>query len=64
MKNPILSICLPTNGSVQWVIPTLRSVYEQGVDLSLFEVVITDNGENSKLAEALIDFDYPNLRYI
>ena len=64
LKTPILSICLPTNGAVQWVIPTLRSVYEQGVDLSLFEVVITDNGENSKLAEALIDFDYPNLRYI
>ena len=64
MKKPILSICLPTNGAVQWVIPALRSVYEQGVDLSLFEVVITDNGEDSNLAEALMQFNYSNLRYI
>lgn len=63
-KKPILSICLPTNGAVQWVIPTLRSVYEQGVDKALFEVVITDNGEDSQLAEALIEFNYSNLRYI
>lgn len=63
-KRPLLSICLPTNGAVQWVIPTLRSVYEQGVDLSLFEVVITDNGEDSQLEEALIEFNYSNLRYI
>lgn len=62
-KQPILSICLPTNGAVQWVIPTLRSVYEQGVDQSLFEVVITDNGEDSQLAEALREFKYSNLRY-
>lgn len=64
MKQPILSICLPTDGAVQWVIPTLKSVYDQGVDLSLFEVVITDNGEDSKLAEELKNFKYPNLRYI
>lgn len=63
-NQPILSICLPTNGVVQWVIPTLHSVYNQGVDLSLFEVVITDNGENSPLADAIKAFDYPNLRYI
>lgn len=63
-QRPILSICLPTNGAVQWVLPTLEGVYNQGVDLSLFEVVITDNGENSKLGETLKDFNYPNLKYI
>lgn len=63
-KRPILSLCLPTNGAVQWVIPTLRSVYDQGVDHSSFEVVITDNGEDSNLAEALMQFNYSNLRYI
>ena len=67
MKNnsqPILSLCLPTNGAVHWVIPTLEGIYSQGVDNSLFEVVITDNGENSKLKDAIQQFDYPNLRYI
>lgn len=63
-KRPLLSICLPTNGAVQWVIPTLKSIYSQEVDLSLYEVVITDNGEDSKLSDALKDFIYPNIRYI
>lgn len=63
-QRPILSICLPTNGAIQWVLPTLESIYNQGVDLSLFEVIITDNGENSRLGEVLKNFKYPNFRYI
>ena len=63
-NQPILSLCLPTNGAVHWVIPTLEGIYAQGVDNSLYEVVITDNGENSNLGEALKSFDYPNMRYI
>ncbi len=63
-QRPLLSICLPTNGAVQWVLPTLESVYNQGVDPSLFEVVITDNGKDSKLGDALKNFNYPNLKYI
>lgn len=61
---PILSICIPTNGVVEWVVPTLESVYSQNVDFSLFEVVITDNGEDSKLGEAIKNYKYPNLVYI
>lgn len=61
---PILSICLPTNGVVEWVIPTLESIYTQGVDFSLFEVVITDNGENSQLGNVIKKYNYPNLRYV
>lgn len=60
---PILSICIPTNGVVEWVKPTLDSIYNQNVDYQLFEVVITDNGENSKLENILTDYSYPNLRY-
>lgn len=63
-NQPILSLCLPTNGAVHWVIPTLEGIYSQGVDTTLFEVVITDNGENSKLSDAIQQFDYPNMRYI
>lgn len=62
-NKPIVSLCLPTNGAIEWVIPTLESVYKQNVDYSLFEVVITDNGEDSQLDNALKRYSYPNLKY-
>lgn len=52
-KIKLLSLCIPTNGSVQFVLPLLESIYSQGVDDSMFEVVITDNGKDSKLSEAV-----------
>ena len=61
--NPILSICIPTHGVVEFVIPAIESIYQQGCDLSLFEVVISDNGQDSVLGEALEKYDYPNLIY-
>lgn len=63
-NQPILSLCIPTNGAVQWVLPVLDSIYNQKCDQSKFEVVITDNGKDSQLANYLKDYDYPNLRYI
>lgn len=63
-KQPILSLCIPTNGAVQWVLPVLDSIYRQKFDLTKVEVVITDNGKDSQLASYLKDYDYPNLRYI
>lgn len=62
-KQPILSICIPTNGVVEWVIPVVNSIYAQGVDNSLFEVVITDNGGKDILGNTLAQYDYPNIRY-
>lgn len=62
-NQPILSLCIPTNGAVQWILPVLDSIYNQKYDLSKFEVVITDNGKDSQLARYLKDYDYPNLRY-
>ena len=43
---PIVSLCMPTNGVPEWVFPVLESISSQGVSDSLYEVVITDNGEN------------------
>ena len=63
-KHPILSICIPTNGVKEFVVPSLESIYNQGVDDSLFEVVITDNGKDSELGKTIKKFEYPNLRYI
>ncbi len=63
-QQPLLSICIPTNGAVEYVVPSLESIYNQEVDASSFEVVITDNGADSQLEEAINKFEYPNLRYI
>lgn len=52
-KIPIISLCIPTNGVLEWIIPLLDSIYAQDVDNSLFEVVITDNGDNMKFGESI-----------
>ena len=62
-KQPLLSICIPTDGSVQWVLPVLESIYSQNADMEMYEVVITDNGEESQLPQYISKYNYPNLRY-
>lgn len=62
----LLSICIPTNGVIEWVFPVLDSIYNQNVEESLYEVVVTDNGNNVKFNELMIDYckKYSNLKYI
>lgn len=60
---PLLSICIPTNGAVEWVIPVIDSIYAQGVENSLYEVIVTDNGENNNLQEAVKKYGYSNFHY-
>lgn len=62
-NEPLLSICIPTNGIVEWVVPVIESIYAQGVDNRLFEVVITDNGGKPELAETVKKYNYENFRY-
>ena len=64
-KNPLLSLCIPTNGVKQWVMPVLDSIYTQNVEQDLFEVVITDDGDNKYFKEAIKDYisKYKNLHY-
>lgn len=62
-KELLLSICIPTNGIVEWVIPVIESIYSQGVDNSLFEVVVTDNGDKDDLQTAVRQFRFPNFHY-
>ena len=62
-KQPILSLCIPTNGAVEWVLPVIESIYSQGYDTDKFEVVITDNGKDSQLPAHIARMDYSNLRY-
>lgn len=61
----ILSLIIPTNGITEWVRQVVESIYVQNVDDSLFEVVITDNGESDECKntiEELYGF-HSNLRY-
>lgn len=34
MSNPLISLCLPTNGIIEWVFPVLNTVYSKNVDNS------------------------------
>ncbi len=67
MKNNevLLSICIPTNGVIEWVFPVLDSIYSQNVNSSLFEVVVTDNGDNKEFNEKITEYakNYKNLKY-
>lgn len=56
MSKPLLSLCMPTNGVVEWVFPVLDSIYNQNVDKELFEVVITDNGQNQEFKNKINDY--------
>lgn len=53
MSKPLLSLCMPTNGVIEWVFPVLESIYNQNVDSKLFEVIITDNGNNQEFKEKI-----------
>ena len=60
MNGLLLSICIPTNGASQWVLPCLDAIYSQGIDKSLFEVVITDNDIDSTLLSDLRPYECDN----
>ncbi len=65
MNEPVLSLCLPTNGVIEWVFPVLDSIYNQNVDESLFEVIVTNNGENDNFHEMMLGYaqNHKNLIY-
>ena len=65
MDDCLMSLCIPTNGVLEWVLPVLESIYSQDVGLNLFEVIVTDNGNNLKFSEAMSSYvaKYPNFRY-
>lgn len=56
MSNTVVSLCMPTNGVVEWVFPVLDSIYKQNCDNSLFEVVITDNGKNAEFKTKIKEY--------
>lgn len=65
MSSPLVSLCMPTNGIIEWVFPALDSIYSQGVDNNLFEVVVTNNGSNEEFDSRMTAYAklHSNLRY-
>lgn len=64
-NQPIISLCIPTNGIIEWVFPVLESIYSQKVNNALFEVVISDNGNNEEFYNKIQEYkvNHENLIY-
>lgn len=63
---PLLSLCIPTNGVVEWVFPVLNSIYaNDNTKNDLFEIVITDNGNNIEFENKIKEYkcSHPNIVY-
>lgn len=65
MSEKLLSLCIPTNGVAEWVFPVLDSIYEQKCDEKLFEIIVTDNGNNSDFEKGISSYvvQHRNLVY-
>lgn len=66
MKTPLLSLCIPTNGIIELIFPVLESIYAQTeVDMSLFEVIVMDNGDNQEFKSKIREYatQHKNLVY-
>lgn len=64
INNPLLSICIPTNGRVNVLMETLDSIYSSSADLTVFEVVIYDSSNVAILQDSLLKkYSYKNLHY-
>lgn len=61
----LISLCIPTNGISEWIFPVLESIYAQGIDEKLFEVVVCDNGHNADFQQRMADYcqKHENLNY-
>ena len=66
IKQPLLSLCIPTNGIAEWVLPVLDSIYKDNANLDEYEVVVTDNGTNAEFERLMIEYQnrYSNLIYL
>lgn len=66
MNSPLISLCMPTNGIIDWVFPVLESIYHQGINTELFEIIIADNGDNISFKNKIKEYlkAHRNIIYI
>ena len=60
-----LSICIPTNGILEWMKPVMESILSQKADPAEYEVVVSDNGDHQDFREYMkqIAGEHENVRY-
>ncbi|PJJ11117.1 glycosyltransferase involved in cell wall biosynthesis [Flavobacterium sp. 1] len=68
MQNiPVISICIPANGRIEYVRNTLNSIYSEKnlfeCDQNDFEVIVSDNNSSKSLEILLKEFRYSNFKY-
>lgn len=63
-KMKYVSLCIPTNGIIEWVVPVIEKIYEQGVAESEFEVIVTDNGCNDVFKEKMLEIESEHSNFI
>ena len=51
-----LSLCLPTNGMIEWVFPVLDNIYEQDANPEEWELIVTDNGDNEDFYDKMTSY--------
>lgn len=61
----VLSLCIPTNGVLEWINPVINSIYDGISDYRKFEVIVTDNGNDESFEKAMKTFseNHSNFRY-
>lgn len=55
-KQPVISLCIPTNGVIEWVFPVLESIFSQDAEKDEYEVIVTDNGHNGEFAARMEEY--------
>lgn len=60
-----LSICIPTNGVIEWMKPVMESILSQQADPAEYEVVVSDNGDHEDFREYMerLASEHENIRY-
>lgn len=53
---PLVSICIPTNGVFESVFTVLNSIYSQDTDLKRYEVIVMDNGGREAFRKRILDY--------
>lgn len=61
----LVSLCIPTNGVIEWVRPVLDSIFDEKNPGGSFEVIVTDNGHNAEFAQMMQAYErkHQNLIY-
>ena len=62
---PVLSLCIPTNGIIEWVFSVLDSIYSQNANPVDYEVIVTNNGSDQEFHKKMLEYakSHENLIY-